>query len=88
MIGDTTVLLCMTFGQADDDIVWTHNGERLTNSSLVSITSTDFIQDGLVFRQSFLRICNVSRNNSGSYSCVASTDVAASTRITAVTGNC
>ena len=86
IIGDTTVLLCMTFGQTDEDITWSHNGERVTNSSSVAISGKDFVQDGLVFRQSFLRICNTSSDSSGTYTCIASSEVSASTQITAITG--
>ena len=86
IIGDTTVLLCMTFEQGGQDITWAHNGENVTNTSLMTITGSDFVQDGVVFRQSFLRICNTSTNNSGLYTCIASSNVNASTQITTVTG--
>lgn len=86
IIGDTTVLLCMTFEQMDQDITWLHNGDNVTNTSLVTVTGSDFVQDGVVFRQSFLRICNTSMSDTGLYTCIASNNVNASTQITAVTG--
>ena len=83
--GDTTVLVCMTVGEAASaTITWTKDGQTLSNSPLLTISQENFALAGKMFRQSTLQICSASDSDAGNYTCVASsgdTSVTATTQI-------
>lgn len=70
--GETATLICMGYGRPRADITWVRNGQTISNSSLISISEQEFIQDGLLFKQSFLQLCSVRIRDSGTYTCVVS----------------
>lgn len=70
--GDTAILVCVTSGQANEEIEWIHNDQSVLNSSLVTIYEEEVIQGGRLFRQSFLQLCSLSESNTGDYTCVVS----------------
>ena len=86
--GETAILVCVTQQQTSGQITWTHNGQPVTNSTLVSITEEDVLVGGRTFTQSFLQICSVANTDAGDYVCVVTngqTSVNSSTQLT-VTG--
>ena len=62
----------MGYGQPSVDIVWTKDGQVISNMSLVSVYEEDLAQGGRVFKQSFLQLCSLQIENSGSYVCSVS----------------
>ena len=62
----------MGYGQPSVDIAWTKDGQVISNSSLVSVYEEDLAQGGRVFKQSFLQLCSLQMENSGSYVCSVS----------------
>ena len=70
--GETTVLICVGYGQPNVDITWSRDGQIISNSSLLSIYEEDLAQGGRVFKQSFLQLCSVQTSDSGNYSCTIS----------------
>ena len=71
-VGGTAVLICVGYGQPSVDITWTKDGQIISNSSLVSVYEEDLAQGGRVFKQSFLQLCSLKMENSGSYVCSVS----------------
>ena len=71
-VGETAVLICVGYGQPSVDITWTKDGQIISNSSLVSVYEEDLAQGGRVFKQSFLQLCSLQMENSGSYVCSVS----------------
>lgn len=71
--GEAVTLGCTGYSQFDLEIVWSHNGETLMNSSLfVNIYEQDFSLGERQFKLSLLELCDVMVADSGSYTCVAS----------------
>lgn len=88
--GDTTILTCIGFGQPAISITWTHEGLDVVNSTLITVTETDFPEEGGRFMQSFLQICGAAVADFGVYTCVVSNSgfsVDASVQV-AVAGEC
>ena len=71
-VGETAVLICVGYGQPSVGITWTKYGQIISNSSLVSVYEEDLAQGGRVFKQSFLQLCSLQMENSGSYVCSVS----------------
>ena len=71
-VGGTAVLICVGYGQPSVAITWTKDGQIISNSSLVSVYEEDLAQGGRVFKQSFLQLCSLQMENSGSYVCSVS----------------
>jgi hypothetical protein len=89
-VGDTTLLICVTYSEDDEEIAWTLNGTSVTNSSFVSIHEEDGVHGVLVFKYSFLELCSVAESDAGGYACAVSDSngtVSAMTQLT-VTGKC
>ena len=63
------MLICVGYGQPNVDITWSRDGQVILNSSSVSITEEDLIQGGRTFKQSFLQVCSVQFDQSGTYTC-------------------
>ena len=68
--GETGLLACVGQGFPTVAITWMHNGQPITNSSLISITEEDMNLRGKLFKQSFLQICSVEM--AGDFACVVS----------------
>ena len=71
----TVLSLCSAYGGDEPpNIVWKFGDELLTNDSLklVNIFESQTIQNGLVFTESILELCDVDFNDTGGYSCTAS----------------
>ena len=71
-LGETAVLICVGYGQPSVDITWTKDRQIISNSSLVSVYEEDLAQGGRVFKQSFLQLCSLQMENSGTYVCSVS----------------
>lgn len=85
--GETATLTCVGYGRPTADITWVRDGQTISNSSLISISEQELIQNGLLFKQSFLQLCSVRISDAGMYTCVVSdgrTSVNASTRFSIV----
>lgn len=67
--GETALLVCLAYGEPFADITWSHNGEVVVNSSLIFTSDVDFMEGGLLLRQSSLQICNAKIRTSGDYTC-------------------
>lgn len=65
--GETAVLSCVGYGRPSAEITWMQNGQTVTNSSF--LFEQEFIQDGLLLKQSFLQICSARISDSGLYTC-------------------
>lgn len=70
--GETTILVCVTYSEGDEQIAWSRNGVPITTSSLISISEEDATIGGRVFKQSFLELCSVSVSDAGGYTCTVS----------------
>jgi len=90
MEGETALLACVGYGQADVEITWIYDGVAVMNSTLITIFEEDIVQGGRQFKQSFLQLCSVEVSNSGGYTCVISDGetTANSTVELTVTGKC
>jgi hypothetical protein len=75
-VGDTALLVCVTYSQQDEAVSWMLNGRSVMNSSLVTIYEEDVTEGELVFRQSFLQLCSLTTSDAGAYYCVVSADQA------------
>ena len=71
-LGETVVLSCIAYGRPGVTFTWIHKEEVVTNSSLISVTESDFPEPGGLFRQSFLQICSADISDLGTYSCSVS----------------
>ena len=71
-VGETTLLVCVSFGQPDVDITWSRDGQVISNSSLVSIYEEDLALGDRQFKQSFLQLCGLEGSDSGTYTCTVS----------------
>lgn len=80
-LGDTIVLMCISFNRPDVSITWIHDSQAVANSSLVYISEE---LDGL-YRQSFLQICATRISNFGSYTCIVSNGVISADASTEIT---
>ena len=83
--GEAGLLACVGQGYPTVEITWMHNGQTIINSSATSIFEEDVIQGERLFKQSFLRICNINIEDAGSYVCILSngeTSVTSSTQLT------
>lgn len=72
MIGDTAILVCVSYGEETQETIWHKNGTLLTNSSLISFYDefTNFTLGGMPFTLSFLQICSVNFEDASPYSCL------------------
>ena len=68
-VGETTLLVCVGFGQPDVNITWSRDGQVISNSSLVSIYEEDLALGDRQFKQSFLQLCGLEESDSGTYIC-------------------
>ena len=80
--GETALLACVAFGEADVEISWSFNGAPVVNTSLVTINEEDVVNGGRSFKQSFLQICSLSASDAGGYTCIASSGQAAANATT------
>ncbi len=69
LVGDTALLVCVGYGIPDLDIIWSANGEVVQNSSIVTIYEEEVIRGGILFIQSYLRLCSLAISNSNIYIC-------------------
>ena len=67
--GETAILSCVGYGRPNAEITWMQNGQTVTNSSFLFISEQEFIQDGLLLKQSFLQICSARISDTGVYTC-------------------
>ncbi len=70
LVGDAALLACVGFGVPNVEITWVHDGEELSNSSLVTISEEEVSNGGRVYKQSFLELCSLNVSDSGVYTCV------------------
>ena len=70
--GETALLACVGYSQADVEISWSFNGEIVQNSSLVTVFKEEVVRGGRVFTQSYLQLCSLAPSNAGSYVCIVS----------------
>ena len=75
--GGTAQLTCVGYAQPNLEINWLFMGAPVVQSSLVAISAVDITGTGdmVPLRQSFLQICGVTADQSGSYTCVISNGV-------------
>ncbi len=73
-VGTSALLTCATYGrpEATVSIDWIRGGTTVQNSSDMTITFEDNLQNGRNFKQSFLRFCNLTYGDSANYTCSAS----------------
>ena len=69
---ETAVLVCVSDADSSLSTTWTHNGETVTNTSLITVYEEETNQGGRVFRLTFLQLCSVEVEDSGAYTCVVS----------------
>ena len=70
--GETALLACVSFGEADVEISWSFNGASVVNTSLITIYEEGVVQGEMIFKQSFLQICSLAKADAGGYTCIAS----------------
>lgn len=65
------MLVCVAYGEPYVEFTWTHSGfeEMNSNSSRISIYEEDNLEEGILFRQSFLQLCSVQLGDAGAYTC-------------------
>ena len=73
-MGDTVTLACAGYSEPYVEITWILNGASVYYSPLLTNTTED-VTDPIPIRQSFLQICAVNANVSGSYTCIVSNRV-------------
>lgn len=80
---ETALLTCVGYGQQQVEFSWMFNDQNITNSSLISIFEE--AAERRIFRQSFLEICSVGMDDSGTYTCTVSNDMATDSAATHLT---
>ncbi len=89
-VGNSALLACVGFGVPSVEITWSLNGISIMNSSIVTISEEEFTRGEMVFKQSFLELCNLSISDSGVYTCSVSNGLTMVNETTqlSVAGNC
>ena len=80
--GETALLACEAIGFLNVEITWIHDGQTVSNSSLVTVSE---VQEERLIHQSFLKIFNVEEADAGVYTCIirnGDTSVNTSTQLT------
>jgi len=71
-VGSNVVLACVGIGNPSPSVSWSTDSVYLSNSSQISIYEELVTEDGVVFVQSILEICNVDEADGGQYTCTVS----------------
>ena len=72
VVGETVLFTCVATGDLPLSISWSREGSVLQNDSQrVAIYEEEFDENGIVFVQSILQICNTGTGDAGIYSCTA-----------------
>ena len=88
--GGTALLTCVGYVQPNLEITWLFNGAPVVQSSLVTISAVDVNGTGnsIPLRRSFLQICGVTTDQSGSYTCVISNGAESDEHTIELTATC
>ena len=72
--GNTVIFTCVAVGAPPPYVSWTFEDYPLTNysSSQITVYQDVLEETGILFTVGTLEICNVMSDNTGEYSCVAS----------------
>ena len=82
---ETALLMCVGSGFPSVEITWSRDGQAITNSSRLSISEEDVVQEERTILRSFLQIANVQAEDVGVYTCIVSnneTSANSSTQLT------
>ena len=75
-VGQSTVLVCVGYGGAAGvNILWTYEGQTITNDSYNTIYEETTEQGGRSFKQSYLQLCSVQNSQAGNYTCSVSNGI-------------
>ena len=80
--GQTTVLVCVGYGEPSVSVSWWRGDSQITNTSRVFITEELMSQGGRLFQLSYLQICAVETSDDGIYSCTVNNGSASSSHDT------
>ena len=70
-VGDTTLLVCMSFSSRGAAVSWTFNDQPLANTSLLAIYNQRLSNNGRDYWVSFLELCAVGPARAGNYVCTS-----------------
>ena len=70
--GQTALFSCIGWGQSSIQITWAHNEQSVINSTSLSISEEDVVQNERTFMHSVLKVCSVQLDDAGAYSCLVS----------------
>ena len=86
---DATVsLICLGDGFPGVRITWSRDEQTLSNSSLVSISEEEVVQEGRILRQSTLQISDIREADGGVYICNVSNSETSANSSTKLTVSC
>lgn len=71
MEGETAILACVGYGQPSVAVTWTRNGMPVMNSSSLTAYEEVTTVATLPFTRSFLQFCSAQSEDSGVYTCTA-----------------